>query len=177
MDAFESIVATILEAEGFWVRRSIRVQLEKKDKRAKGAPRTELDIVAYCPARNELWVVECKSWLDSRGVKAAALLEKDHPGAKRFKLFHDEKYCDAVKAALVGQLRLSGNNPKVRLCLVAGKIAGGDEQKLRVRFEKQDWILRDRKCVQKGVKELATKGYENDVATMTAKILRDGNIE
>jgi hypothetical protein len=177
MDAFESIVATILEAKGFWVRRSVRVQLEKSDRRSKSAPRTELDIVAYCPATNELWMVECKSWLDSRGVKAKALMDKGHPGAKRFKLFHDDKYCNAVKAALVKQLKLSANDPKVRLCLVAGKIAGRDFQGLKDHFEKQDWILHDAKWVQEGVKELAIRGYENDIATMTAKILRHGKAE
>lgn len=48
MDAFESVVATILEREGFWVRTSFKVRLTKDDKHAinrPSSPRWEIDVL------------------------------------------------------------------------------------------------------------------------------------
>ena len=36
MDHFESIIATLLEAEGYWVRRSFKVNLTQEEKRRIG---------------------------------------------------------------------------------------------------------------------------------------------
>jgi hypothetical protein len=38
MDHFESIIATLLEAEGYWVRRSFKVNLTQEEKRRIGKP-------------------------------------------------------------------------------------------------------------------------------------------
>jgi len=68
MDSFEQVVATILGRNGYWVRTSVKVALTPDEKREIGrpsAPRWELDVVAYSGSRNELLVVECKSYLDS----------------------------------------------------------------------------------------------------------------
>ena len=49
MNAFEEIVAQYLEALGYWVRRSVKVNISKDDKKAIGLPtmpRPEIDIVA-----------------------------------------------------------------------------------------------------------------------------------
>lgn len=61
MDAFEAVVATVLERDGFWVRTSFKVNLTKDDKIAIGrpsSPRWELDIVGYRPGDNLLRIVE-----------------------------------------------------------------------------------------------------------------------
>ncbi len=71
MDAFESLVSEILRFKGYWVKTSLRINLTKDEKRRIGRPsnpRWELDVVAYGGKRNELLVVECKSYIDSRGV-------------------------------------------------------------------------------------------------------------
>ena len=76
MDAFEKLVAEILWAEGHWVQTSVRVNLTKEEKVRIGrpsSPRWEIDVVGYRGRDNILQVVECKSYLDSRGVTAAAL--------------------------------------------------------------------------------------------------------
>jgi len=47
MDHFESIMCTLLEAEGYWVRRSFKVNVTKKEKRHVGKPsipRPEIDL-------------------------------------------------------------------------------------------------------------------------------------
>ncbi|TWT89758.1 hypothetical protein Mal64_01370 [Pseudobythopirellula maris] len=75
MDAFESLIATILMRDGFWVQTSLNVKLTKSEKVEIGrhsSPRWELDVVAYRPGDNVLRVVECKSYLDSSGVRLTA---------------------------------------------------------------------------------------------------------
>jgi hypothetical protein len=61
---------------GVLVRTSVHVKLTKPDKVQIGRPfypRWELDVVGYRGWDNVLQVIECKSYLDSRGVTAAVL--------------------------------------------------------------------------------------------------------
>jgi len=70
MDAFEHIVAAILDREGYWTRKEVKVEITKDEKKQIGrpsSPRWEIDVVGYKAAMNEIWVVECKSYLDSKG--------------------------------------------------------------------------------------------------------------
>ena len=76
MDSFESIVRTIFESKGYWVKTSFKVKLTKEEKRKIGrptSPRWELDVVAYKGGSKEILVIECKSYLDGLGVSADGL--------------------------------------------------------------------------------------------------------
>jgi hypothetical protein len=129
MDAFEQLVSEILWIEGYWVRTSVKVELTKEEKRLIGrpsSPRWELDIVAYSGKENLLRVVECKSYLDSRGVALRAFNGTDKGSPDRFKLFSDDQLRDVVFNRLCRQFEASGAcalNPSVRLCLACGRIA------------------------------------------------------
>src|SRR6185295_1642542 len=96
MDSFESLVATLLRRDGYWIWPSFKVELTKEEKRAIGkhsSPRWEVDLVAYKGATNEVLAIECKSYLDSGGV----LFRKgcfDPP--HRYKLFCDAKLRQVV---------------------------------------------------------------------------------
>ncbi len=83
MDHFESIIATLLEAENYWIRRSFKVCLTKDEKRAIGKhsiPRPEIDLLAFNFVENEVLAIEAKSLLDSPGIKLAQLqLEHEIP--------------------------------------------------------------------------------------------------
>ncbi len=71
MNAFESLVEMLLRRQGYWTRTCFKVELTADEKRAIGkhsSPRWELDVVAYKGQTNEVLAVECKSFLDSRGV-------------------------------------------------------------------------------------------------------------
>lgn len=177
MNAFETVVATILEGEGFWVRTSYKVELSKEEKQQIGratSPRWELDVVAYRPADNVLWVVECKSYLDSRGV-AFKGLDPETGGTSRYKLFNEPKTREVVLDRLNHQLTEAGSiasDPQIILCLAAGKIVAADEAKIRNLFEENDWKLLDRKWITDGLSKLAENGYENSVASITAKLLK-----
>ena len=129
MNSFESLVAMLLQREGYWVRTSFKVELTKEEKRVIGrpsSPRWELDLVAYKGKGNELLVIECKSFLDSPGVRFSGF-DGEHPDeAVRYKLFNDELLYEVVKKRLVTQLTGAEScapDPSVRLCLAAGSIA------------------------------------------------------
>lgn len=80
MDHFENIISTLLEAEGYWVRQSFKVNLTKEEKRLVGKPsipRPEIDLLALNFSRNEVLVLEAKSFLDSPGVKLNDLQPSD----------------------------------------------------------------------------------------------------
>jgi hypothetical protein len=176
MDAFESVVATILERDGFWVRTSLKVELTKEEKREIGrpsSPRWEIDIVGYRPGDNLLRVVECKSYLDSRGVSIAAF-DPTKRFANRFKLFNEPTTRTVVFRRLVAQLSESKSiqpNPTVELCLAAGKIVNDNTEPIRSHFESNGWLLFDPDWLRQQLLHIAADGYDNAIAAVTAKLL------
>ena len=99
MNSFEEVIGAILSAKGFWVRHSFKVDPSKEEKRRIGrpsSPRWELDIVAYKGATNEIFAVECKSYLDSTGVRFQDLSGFNQKYAGRYKPFNHLVLCDVV---------------------------------------------------------------------------------
>jgi len=140
MDAFEQIVAGLLFREGFWVTQGYKVELTKDDKKLikrPSCPRWEIDLLAYKGATQELLVVECKSYLDSFGVKAREIIEQ--PIAKsRYKLFVDKVLRETVLSRLTQQIHESGLTPPEvipKLALAAGKIYSDDRPRLEAHFK------------------------------------------
>ncbi len=176
MDAFETVVASILQRQGYWTLTSVKVELTKTEKCTIGrpsSPRWELDIVAYSGRENELLVVECKSFLDSPGVECSAFTGKNPMAAKRYKLFCDSTLRKVVLRRLERQLVAAGfcaRRPTVRLCLAAGKIRG-DESWLRTYFEGKGWVLWGPEYIRRELKGLRDSGYEDTVAAVVAKLL------
>jgi len=184
MDAFEQLVSEILWMEGYWVRTSVKVELTKKEKRAIGrpsSPRWELDIVAYRGKDNLLRVVECKSYLDSRGVALRAFDGNDALSAKRFKLFGDVGLRNVVFNRLRKQLVASGAcapRPKVKLCLACGRIASdSDREGLHRHFAQKGWDLWDEPWLRERLRVMSDRGYENQVSAVVAKLLLRGKVE
>ena len=180
MDAFETVVASILQRQGYWTLTSVKVELTKPEKRAIGrhsSPRWELDIVAYRGRDNELRIVECKSFLDSSGVECAAFNGTNPAAAKRYKLFCDTTLRRVVLRRLERQLVSAGfcaKKPSMKLCLAAGKIRG-DEGWLRTHFDRRGWILLGPELIREELRMLRDSGYENSVAAVVTKLLlRDG---
>lgn len=177
MDAFESIVAGLLWEEGFWTSIGYKVNLPKETKvrlEKPSLPRPEIDILAYRAKNNSLLWVECKSYMDSTGVKVSAFNGDDLKGAERYKVFTWPAYREAVTQALITQLTDEGrvlSEPNVNYCLVTGKIASDKDRKdLHEHFRGNGWILYDENWVKQHLERLAEKGYENDVAVQVAKL-------
>jgi hypothetical protein len=178
MDAFEKLVAEILWAEGHWVQTSVRVNLTKEEKVQIGrpsSPRWELDVVGYRGRDNVLQVVECKSYLDSRGVTAAALNASAATADSRFKLFVD----DTLRSVVLNRLRvdLASNgacapDAKVQLGLACGRIATEkDRAELKALFAQNGWQLFDDKWLRDQLHAMAKSGYQNEVSAVVAKLL------
>jgi hypothetical protein len=183
MDAFEQLVSEILWMDGYWVRTSVKVDLTKEEKRLVGrhcSPRWELDIVAYSGRENQLWVVECKSYLDSTGVRVCAFNGSDPDEAKRYKLFNEPELRRVVFNRLCLQLaacRACREGPSVRLALACGKIkTEADRAALRTHFEAQGWELWDERWLRERLHHMAMQGYENQVAAVVAKLLIRGDL-
>ncbi|MCK7510860.1 MAG: hypothetical protein MZV70_46855 [Desulfobacterales bacterium] len=128
MDHFESIVATLLEADGYWVRRSFKVNLTTVEKRSIGKPsmpRPEVDLLALDFSRNEVLAFEAKSFLDSAGVRLSELRETHDIPSGRYKMFTSKRYRSVVLSRLLEDLIACGmanRKTKLTLALAAGKV-------------------------------------------------------
>jgi hypothetical protein len=178
MDAFEVIAARFFEVQGFWTRIGVKVEVTKPEKVAlnnKSMPRPEIDVVAWKPLTNELLIIECKSYLDSTGVRIEHLHGKDDVENDKFKLFNRAALRTLVVTALVRQLRkeglIVGADPVVQFVLIAGKIYSDHEAKVRTRCGECGWRLIGPAELAQGVRRFAERGYENDVITIVTKLL------
>lgn len=179
MNAFEDLVAMLLEREGFWVRKSFKVELSRAEKRRIGrptSPRWELDLLAYKGATKEVQVVECKSFLDSAGVRFSAFHGERNRASDRYKIFNDRRLRGVVRKRLVRQLRKLGAcapKPKVTFCLAVGKFASlDDKENLHRFFRRKGWRLYDDKEIQGMLMKTKSSDYEDNVAVITTKILQ-----
>ena len=183
MNAFEEIVKQYLEAEGYWVRQSVKVEISKDDKKAIGLPtmpRPEIDLVALNAKNNELLLIEVKSFLDSYGVYSEAITDEKDVFSKRYRLFTGSIFREVVTKRLREEYLKQGlinENTKINYALAAGNIhSSADESRIREYFSKPErgWKLFSPKDIKEKVKELAKKGWEDNLVTITAKlILRD----
>jgi len=182
MESFEAVIALLLGREGYWTRGRVKVELTKEEKRRIGRPsnpRWELDLVAYRGATNELLVVECKSYLNSRGVVFSAFDGSSEDLAKRYKLFNDKLLWKTVKDRLVRQLVATGAvaaRPRVRLALAAGNIATSrDRDLLKAHFERQGWDLLEEVWIRSRLEQTARSAYEDEVPLIVTKLLMKGS--
>jgi len=183
VDAFEQVVSEILWRDGFWVSTSIKVELTPEDKKAINrptSPRWEIDVVGYHPPTNSLFIVECKSFLDSLGVDAKWLDAANERAASRFKLFSDANLRKVVLDRLTAQFIEAGlclPKPVIKLCLACGKIKDSAREELAEHFEKNDWVLLDEEWLRCHLQKTADSGYENQVSAIVAKLLLRGSVE
>ncbi len=177
MDAFESVVAALLERKGYWTRTSVKVDLTKEEKVQIGrpsSPRWEIDVIAYKANTNSLLVVECKSYLNSPGVRLSAFDGSSEIHATRFKLFNSEELRNVVFNRLSMQLVESGfcpSVPEIKLCLVAGNIYQ-DVRPIKKHFDKNGWELWDADWLRNELEILSQSGYDNTVVAIVSKLLR-----
>lgn len=180
MDSFETVIGKLLEHEGFWVRTSFKVKLTEEDRKIierHSSPRWEIDLVAYDQKENVIWMVECKSYLDSGGVNISAFNGKNPKFASRFKLFTEDGLFPVIKNRLCAMLLEKGacrRDPTVRLLLVAGNIAESSRAELKQHFLKNQWELWDEEEIRKRLIKLADDSYDDTVVSVVSKILLRG---
>lgn len=175
MDAFEQIVAELFWTAGYWVRTSVKVDLTKEEKVRAGKPsmpRPEIDLVAYQGASNHLLALECKSYLDSRGVSFAEICGSAE--SKTYKLFRQPALREIVLGRLLAQSIEAGlcrEGATVQLGMVAGKVKGADGPAIDQLFYENGWFFRGPGWLKKQVGDLAGSAYENQAANVVAKLL------
>jgi hypothetical protein len=177
MEYFESIIKTLLEHEGYWVRQSFKVNLTKQEKKQIGKPsipRPEIDLLAFKAKSQEVLVLEAKSYLDSPGVRLAEIQEEFQIQEGRYKMFTCTNYRNVVLKRLMQDLKdlgMAGDEIKIKLGLVAGHIYQGRSEEIRNYFASKGWFFWSPGDIRDKVNALAAKGYENEPAIITAKIL------
>ena len=177
MDHFEAIIKTLLEHEGFWVRQSFKVNVTKQEKRDIGKhsiPRPEIDLLAFNQKKNHVYALEAKSYLDSPGVKFPELQEEYEIPTGRYKLFTCKNYrcivLNRLKSDLI-EANMADTETTISLGLVAGNVYQNRNDEIRAFFDTQGWMFWSPENVRDKVNALAEKGYENEPAIITAKIL------
>ncbi len=177
MDYFENLAKTLLEEEYRWVGQSIKVNLSKQEKRDVGKPtipRPEIDLLVFNFKNNEVIAIEAKSYLDSSGVSLDNLKEKHDIPEGRYKLFTCENYRNIVFSKLKAQLLEAGqinNETIIKLGLIAGNIHRNQNEEMAIFFKEQDWLFWSPNEIRARVKDLSSKGYENNPYIITAKVL------
>ena len=177
MDHFEGIVKVLLENEGYWVRQSFKVNVTKQEKRGIGKPsipRPEIDLLAFRPADKDIIAIEVKSLFDSPGFKVDELLETHPIPQGRFKMFTCENYRSIVLNRLQKDLEECGmtdSQQNIRLGLAAGNIYQSRSEDIKKHFDDNGWFFWSPEDIKEKVVNLAEKGYENEAAIITAKIL------
>lgn len=177
MDHFESIIATLLEAEGYWVRRSFKVNVSKEEKRQIGKhsiPRPEIDLLALHFAKNEVIALEAKSFLDSSGVQIEELQEEHDIPSGRYKLFTSDRYRTIVLSRLLQDLidcGMANEDTKITLGLAAGNVYKMQTRAIQEHMARRNWLFWSPDDIKEKVTALAMRGYENDPTIITAKIL------
>lgn len=177
MNAFEDIVRRYFEDEAYWVRQSVKVEITPEDKRKIGTysmPRPEIDLVAFKAKNNELILIEAKSYLDSYGVYYEALADPNDKASSRYKLFTNETFRRIVTERLVEKYEKIGlvkDKVKVNYGLAAGNIHRGNEGRIADYFQQHGWMLITPDKLREFVARLSSKGWEDDVVTMTVKLL------
>jgi len=177
MDYFESIIKTLLEHEGNWVRQSFKVNLTKQEKRDVGKhsiPRPEIDLLALNVTSNQVLALEAKSYLDSPGVRYNDLCENYEIPEGRYKLFTCKDYRNIVFSRLkkdLIELNMANESTSINLGLAAGNVYQSKSLEIKNLFKSNGWTFWSPEDIKQKVYSLASKGYEYEPAIITAKIL------
>ncbi len=177
MDCFEIIASTLLECDGYWVRRGFKVKLTKEDKKSLKKdcmPRPEIDLLAFKPKDKLIIAFEAKSYLNSQGVPVKEVMGKTQKG--RYKSFTCEPYRKIVLKRLQKDLIDKGmatKTTKIKLGLIAARVKGkgADVNKLADHMKKHRWEFWGPSDIKKKLENLKKLDYENDVAVIVSKIL------
>lgn len=176
-DHFENLVRTLLEADGYWVAQSFKVNVTKEEKRRIGKPsipRPEIDLLAMNFVKNEVIAFEAKSFLDSPGVRFNELKAAHSIPEGKYKLFTCKNYREIVLSRLKQDLiskSMANASTNIRLGLIVGNVHPRDVISVRMYAKGQGWLYWSPRLLKRKLRSQARRGYENDPAIITTKIL------
>ncbi|MBK9413564.1 MAG: hypothetical protein IPN61_09115 [Bacteroidetes bacterium] len=177
MDAFEEIIGHLLREDNFWVQHSVKINLNRQDRHAinkPSSPRPEIDIAAFSPSTDTIYLLEVKSFLDSPGVVLEDVIIQQEHQTGRYKLLTAENYRNVLKERFLADWRATGHlkpSTKISFGLVAGNVYRNREQEMQEYFRRKNWLFWGPTDIRNKLYRLAEKGYENNAVTIVAKIL------
>ncbi len=176
MDAFEHIVGLYLQEKNYWIRHSVKVDLTKEDKAAielPTIPRPEIDLVAYNPVSDTLILIEAKSYLNSSGVTIGGLSGTDTKTKDRYRLLNNMTYQRVVTTRLVESFiknNIIRPSTKVKYALAAGHVQPKSSTAIAEYLSKKGYLYFDPVDIKQTIKNLANKGWDDNIITVTAKL-------
>jgi hypothetical protein len=172
MESFESVVALVLEAEGFVVSGAVKFPVTRRTAKAMHKEVQthgyEVDLVA---ARADMLVLATvKSFFGSRGVAADDVAGGGRFGA-HYKLLNDSFIRDEVIAAAAK--RYGYREDRVRLRLYAGRFAGPGKgiHEARIRDMSGFDVFGPEEIASKLIEVAASKQYRDNPALAAVKLL------
>lgn len=179
MDQFERLVATLLEADGYWVRQSHRIKLTSEEKAEieshHTSPRVEIDLIAYKPATNDLQIIEVKSFHDSdSGVTCSDIDGTNSNSDKKYPLVRNPARRELTQRLVLRDLQDQGlvtSTAVPSYCLVLGKASPGESNKIRNYLLSIMWRYWGPEDIKARLQKLAKTGYRDDLVYFTAKSL------
>lgn len=176
MDAFEHIVGLYLQEKNYWTRHSVKVDLTKADKakiKLPTIPRPEIDLVAYNPVSDTLVLIEAKSYLNSSGVTIGGLSGTDTKTKDRYRLLNNKTYQKVVTDRLVESFiknKIIKKTTKVKYALAAGHVQRKSLTAVDDYLRKNGYLYFDPVDIKQTIKNLADKGWDDNIITVTAKL-------
>lgn len=178
MNQFEEISRYLLEAEGFWVQTGIKVEITPEQKRFLGKPtmpRPEVDIVAYKRSEDTLYLIEAKTYLNSKGVVYDNIVKRDFTWDK-YKILTYSDFQDIVGGELKADLIKKGlihSKTKVRYGLIAAKLYKPKENDFYGLAKERNWFFWGPDEVKSRLSRLINLGYEDNPYSIVAKIIQN----
>ena len=189
VEAFEQIVGKYLSLQGYWVKHTVRLNMSPEEKaaltsevpdaRKRSRPRPEVDLVAFSPKKNELLVVEVKSFFNSAGVDFLSLTNQGSKHGDRYKLFNNDRYQKVILSRLTEQLSqeglvIDGARLNVLVCLAVGHFKSPDDEgKTKALFQMKGWVLVTPGELKNFFESLATTNYEDNVMIVLSKLIHN----
>ena len=164
-EAFEEIMAVLLESDGYWLKRNVKIQLPAPTAASLGlkSGACELDLVAFNATEpQEVLIVECKSYGRSGGVDWRTFKAPTPPITRRhrYRLFWNKP----LQAGITALLQSSGITPAVPhvYCLASAATIQTSHAKIQAHLHAGGMRFFDRAWVSQKLLALGTSPvYQN----------------
>lgn len=115
---------------------------------------SEVDMLGFKFSKNEILVLEAKSYLDSAGIRLEKLQEEHEIPKGKYKLFTSKTYRAVVLNRLKQDLikvGMADSKTKITLGLAAGKVYKKQSDSIRKYMESNNWFFWSPEDIKKKV--------------------------
>jgi len=163
-EAFEDVVATLLQARGYLVARNLSLVLASMPSN-KAGDRCEIDIVAVkLGATPEILVVECKSTFGSDGLDWTNFAPPTSSRrTHRYRMFWSKPMRDQIRSELIKHLGITSSIPST-FCLASASTQRTSHKRIRAELRKGQMRLFDQAWLRREMRHVAgAKTYSNSI--------------